>query len=109
MSKPKVFISYVEGQSDKVWLTRFVQSLEQENLSVWLDKRDLTAGGSFANEINKALRGSDLIVSILSEGAINSPNVYFELGAAMAMGKQMVAVLPSDFNLKRLPDPLKER
>lgn len=109
MSKPKVFISYLEGREDREWLTSFVRSLEKENLSVWIDKRDIASGSPITQEINKALRGSDIIVSILNEGAINSPNVFFELGAALAMGKQMVAVVPLDFDLKRLPDPLRER
>jgi hypothetical protein len=109
MSKPKVFISYLEGQGDKEWVKQFVHELERENLSVWMDKSDIVPGAPIVQELNKALRASDIIVSILNEEAINSPNVFFELGAALAMGKQMVAVVPSDFNLSRLPDPLKQR
>jgi hypothetical protein len=87
----------------------FVRSLERADLSVWIEERDLPPETVVNQKINKALRGSDIIVSILQEKAIDSPNVFFELGVAVAMRKQMVVVVPPNFNRALLPGPLRER
>ena len=109
MSQPKVFISHSGNQPDKTWLDEFLSSLESLDILVWFDRSAIAPGASFTQEITKALRSSDLIVTLLEENAALSPNVYVELGIAIAMSKRMVAIVPPNLDLKLLPDPLRER
>jgi hypothetical protein len=109
MSKPKVFISHSGTSSDRKWLDQFARALERQDLSVLINEVEFDPGESFVQEIRKALRSSDIIVSLIDDEAANSPNIFFELGAAVALGKRMVAIVPSNFNLRLLPDPLRER
>ena len=109
MSQPKVFISHSGNQPDEGWLQKFRSSLESLNIAVWVDRGTIAPGGSFTQEVTKALRSSDLIVTLLEEDAALSPNVYVELGIAIAMSKRMVAIVPPNLDLKLLPDPLRER
>jgi hypothetical protein len=90
-------------------LKEFVASLERLNVSVWFDKNTIAQGASSTQELTKALRSSDLIVTVLEEDAAVGPNIYFELGITIAMGKRMVVIVPPNLNLKLLPEPLRER
>jgi TIR domain len=109
MSQPRVFISLSGNQPDERWLQEFLSSLASLNISVWFDKTTTVPGASFTQELTKALRSSDLIVTVLEEDAAVRPNVYVELGIAIAMNKRMVAIVPPNLDLKLLPDPLRER
>jgi hypothetical protein len=109
MSEPRVFVSHSGNRADKEWLEKFVLSLERQNVKVWLDKSMVAPGASFAHELTKALRSSDLIVSVLEADPALNPNVYVELGIAVAMGKRMVAIVPPTLDIKQLPEPLRER
>jgi hypothetical protein len=109
MSQPKVFISHSGNQPDETWLDEFRSSLESLNILVWFDRSTVAPGASFTQEVTKALRNSDLIVTLLEENTALSPNIYVELGIAIAMSKRMVAIVPPNLDLKLLPDPLRER
>jgi hypothetical protein len=109
MSEPKVFISHSASHSNKEWLQQFVYALERQGFSVWLDESSLGLGESIVQQIDEALRSSDIIVFLLDENAVKNPNIFFEFGVAVATGKVVVPIVPRDFNLSLLPAPLKSR
>jgi TIR domain-containing protein len=109
MPKPKVFISYSSSDVDKEWLRAFVHSLETRGVSVWFDESQLHPGDSIRDAIEEGLRGSDIIVVVVSPNSLERPNLFFELGAAVGMGKRVVAIVPQDLDPSRLPQPLRTR
>ena len=59
--------------------------------------------------MEKGLRGSDVIVAIVTPASVGHPWVFFELGAALASGKRFVVVVPKGFDPALLPPPLRRR
>lgn len=105
MARPTVFVSY--SGADKPWAREFAESLTGLGASVWLDERDSPATEEWPDDIDRGLRASDLIVLVLDrEGAVR-PNVLFELGAAIGLGKRVVPVMPEGLDASHLPEPLR--
>jgi nucleoside 2-deoxyribosyltransferase len=97
----KVFISY--SHRDKEWTREFADHLQHQGISVWLDEYVLKGGDSVAEAVEKGLRDSDAIVSILGPENVTQPSIYFELGAAIGMGKRVIPVVSNDVDLYKLP------
>jgi len=107
MSKPKVFISYSHADSD--WAREFAQSLSRRGVDVWLDQSEIQIGDSLRDAIEKGLRESDLIVALINPESLKRPALFFELGAALGMGKRIVGVVPKGFDASQLPQSLRLR
>ncbi|HEX2210852.1 MAG TPA: toll/interleukin-1 receptor domain-containing protein [Longimicrobium sp.] len=103
----KVFISH--SGSDSGWTEAFVASLQQRGAEAWLDVDTLKFGESSAKELECALRNSDLFVALIAPDNLERPRLYFELGAALGMGKRVVGVVPHGFDKEQLPGPLRRR
>ncbi len=103
----KVFISH--PGSDSGWAEAFAASLQQRGAEAWLDFDNLKFGEARAKELECALRNSDLFVALIAPENIERPRLYFELGAALGMGKRVVGVVPHGFDRDRLPVPLRRR
>ena len=108
MSNRQIFISYAGQDGD--WARSFAQALERHGLRIWLDQPQATPGDSVRDAVEARLRESDIFVALLeSEHPVN-PNVYFELGAAIGMGKRVVAVVPRELKVAEFPlDLLRSR
>jgi predicted nucleotide-binding protein len=106
MDKPTVFISH--SFSDENWVREFANSLQQRGLSVWSDE-PVPLGQSWTEAIEKGLRESNFIVLLVTADSLRSPNLFFELGAAMGMGKQLIPVVSKDLDPMLLPASLRER
>lgn len=109
MPAPKVFISYAHSDADRQWAREFARSLESRGFSVWLDEAQVRFGDSIRDAIEEGLRDSDIIVPVVTAQSVNRPNLLFEVGAALGMGKRLVAVVPEDLDLSLLPQPLRTR
>ena len=107
MDKPKVFISH--SFSDNGLAREFANSLHQRGVKVWLDSNDLQSGRSWREGIEKALRESNVIVLLVTPDTIKRPNLFFEVGAAIGMGKPLIPVLSEDMDSALLPTSLRER
>lgn len=107
MSKPTVFISYSHGDSE--WVRQFANTLKEQNIAVWLDEWQVTAGESIVEALESGLRASDVIVAVLSSRNITSPNVLFELGFAVGMGKRLIPIVPRDVEIATIPFDLRSR
>ncbi len=107
MHKNKVFVSYSHRDAD--WVKDFAKALVDRGVQVWLDQFEVKVGESIREAIEKGLRESDLFVVLIDPNSIRTPSLLFELGAAIGMGKRVVAIVPKDFDPSQLPLPLRAR
>jgi predicted nucleotide-binding protein len=107
MQKPKVFISY--SNKDISWVRQFVDALQDLAVDVWFAERQVPAGRPLQAEVEKALRESDAIVTLLTPDSAQSPNLFFELGAAVGLGKNIVPIVPREMEMSQVPPPLRAR
>jgi hypothetical protein len=109
MSEPKIFISYSHKDADRAWIRAFADSLQRHGAKVWFDESEVRAGEPLREAIEKGLRSSDVVVSLVTPESVSRPYLFFEIGAAVGMGKRVVAILPKDLDPALLPDPLRSR
>jgi nucleoside 2-deoxyribosyltransferase len=107
VSAPKVFISY--SQDDREWVRAFADALRQQQVEVWLDQWEIKAGDSLRDSLEAGLRQSDAIVAVVTSSNARSPNVFFELGAALGMGKRLIPVVSNDLETSLIPFGLRTR
>ncbi len=107
MAKPRVFVSY--SHKEAAWAKEFAQALSQRGLQVWIDQLAVKAGESIGEAVEKGLRESDIFVTLIDLSTLSSPSLFFELGAAIGMGKRVAAIVPEDLDPSQLPLPLRAR
>jgi len=101
MEKRSVFISHSARDAD--WARSFAQALKERGVTVWFDEFDVRPGESVRDALETGLRSSDVLVALLDGESQSKPNLFFELGAAIGMGKRVVAIVPKDLDLSVLP------
>jgi nucleoside 2-deoxyribosyltransferase len=101
MDKPKVFISHSTLDAD--WARSFAEALKKRGVTVWFDEFDVHPGESIREALEAGLRGSDVVVALLDPEHPSKPNLFFELGAAIGMGKRVVPIVPKDVDPRNLP------
>jgi nucleoside 2-deoxyribosyltransferase len=101
MEKPKVFISHSTHDAD--WARSFAQALKQKGVIVWFDEFDVRPGESFRDAVESGLRNSDVLVALLDPEYPSGPSLFFELGAAIGMGKKVVPIVPKGLDPNNLP------
>jgi hypothetical protein len=106
MSEPKVYVSYSHDDAD--WARRFAEALQQQSVNVWFDAWQIQSGELLPDAIEAGLRGSDAIVSILTLANARRPNVLFELGVAVGMGKRVISIVPADLDSSVIPFELRK-
>jgi len=74
------------------------QVLESRGIAPYEIDEVATAGVSIPQLLADCLKQADLVVAVLGGGKSND-NVLFELGFAMALGKRILALVPSDEQL----------
>ena len=107
MDSPQLFISHSTGDTE--WAKAFANALKERGLRVWLDEFEMEPGDSFREALEAALRDSDVLVTLIEQDTLNTPNLFFELGAAIGMGKRVVAIVPKDLDPTQLPIELRRR
>jgi uncharacterized protein YjbI with pentapeptide repeats len=75
----RTFISY--SHSDDKFVEKLRRRLDEEDVLVWLDKHELTAGG-IQKQIARAMSGQDVVILVLSENSLESDWVENELEMA---------------------------
>ena len=91
MAKKTVFISHSAG--DAAWARSFARALKERGVTVWFDE-DLRPGDSFGEALEASLRNSDVLVALLDPESPSKPSLFFEIGAAIGMGKRVVPIVP---------------
>jgi hypothetical protein len=76
---------------------------------VSLDHHAIQWGDSLRDVIERGLRESDFIVFLVTPDTVRYPNLFFEMGAAIAMGKPLVPVISKNLDPSSLPSSLRER
>lgn len=109
MSTTSVFVSHAYDEAELAWSREFVQELERLGVRVWFDETSLRPGDEIGEAIEKALRESDWVLLVVSSKSVHRPNLLFELGAALTMGKRVIAVVSKDMDPAQLPSPLRTR
>ena len=108
MDSPKVFVSLARpGDADFDWARRFADALRDRGLEVTEERSIREDDAASIEAAERGLRASDLIVSVVDDGGIDSPNFWFEYGVAIAGNKGFVAVLAPGIDLDRLPVPIR--
>lgn len=107
MTEKQVFISYSRPDAD--WARSFAEALKQRGIAVWLDQFQLAAGDSIREALEQGLRQSDVLVTLIDPKIPLQPAMFFELGAAIGMGKRVVPVVPPNIESSRLPFELRNR
>lgn len=101
----KVFLSYSSG--DQAFVDRLRVLVERAGVSVF-DPAGTSPGEGWSDVIRRKLTEADAIVLVAPEpGSPGANNAVFEAGAAQAMGKPVVAVLPGSVAGREVPYDLR--
>lgn len=102
-----VFISY--SSKDEAHACQIRNFLQARGIRCWIDEHDLRFTREYDKEIERAIRGSRMLLWLASQHSIASDYVKFEVGTATAHRKRIGPVylepldplsLPPPFNLK---------
>ena len=74
-----------------------------------MDEYSIRPGESMRDALEKGLRESNMIVFLVSPESVRRPNLFFEIGAAIGMGKPFVPVISKEVDLSLLPSSLRVR
>jgi nucleoside 2-deoxyribosyltransferase len=89
-----VFISH--SRADRAFAERLGSGIRALGANVVSDETRLKPGESFDHALREALEASDAVVLVVPEPrTAQANNAFFEAGAARALGKPLVAVLPN--------------
>ncbi len=105
MSSTKyVFLSYAAENRD---LAKDLASLmSRRGVSVFFDS-DMKPGDLWSSLVRREIeKASALVLLIPSDDVPNRNNIWFEAGAAKALGKRVLAVLPPNRRLVDLPSDI---
>ena len=94
MEKPSVFISRSARDAD--WARQFAQALKKRGVTVWIDDLDVHPGESVRDALESGM-------ALVDSEYPAKPNLFFELGAAIGMGKKVVSIVPRDLDSNNLP------
>jgi hypothetical protein len=86
-----LFLSY--ALKDRDFARALSRELSKYNVRGFLDEQDLSADGDITRQLRDALEATSAVVVILSEAAVNSSYVLFEIGAAQALDKPIIPIL----------------
>ena len=99
----RVFISY--AHDDENVAREFRESFRDMEVTGWMDQSDIAMGAPIARKVKESLQQASAIVILVSERSLESQWVQFEIGAAFATGKPMIAILIGQAGIETaLPD-----
>ena len=88
-----VFISY--SRNDRAFAEQLRNRIQALGANVWFDQAVIKPGENWEQALRKTLEDSDEVVLVVPEpGTAKANAAFFEAGAARALGKPVVAVLP---------------
>ena len=88
-----IFISY--AHEDREWVRELVSSLKDAGLEPWIDDF-LPIGEHWLVSLRQRIELAELVISVLTEHSLRSPVFLFELGAAKAARRQVLALLVTE-------------
>ena len=88
-----VFISH--ALKDQRYVSQLAASLRKEGVQVWIDEEQLQPGEDWEKSLRKGLAQSDLMLTVVGP-SVDYPNVLFEAGAAIGLGKRVIFIIPEN-------------
>lgn len=88
----RVFLSH--AMEDRKFVTELGKALMARGAETFVDYENVRPGDDISATILAQLQRSDLVVFVVPRYEGQGKNALFELGAARALGKPIVAVLP---------------
>lgn len=89
----KAFMSY--SSKDAAFASALRESIERDGVSVFDPARDATPGLDLLTRLREEIEKSDVLILVVPEtGTTNANTAFFEAGAAKALGKKVLAVMP---------------
>ncbi|HEY8745444.1 MAG TPA: toll/interleukin-1 receptor domain-containing protein, partial [Chloroflexota bacterium] len=88
---PYLFLSYASVERQQA--LRIADLLEQQGISVWLDRRRITGATSWSAEIVRGLEGCAALVLLCSPAAFASRNVQQEVQLAWEKDRALLPLL----------------
>ncbi|MEO1553843.1 MAG: toll/interleukin-1 receptor domain-containing protein, partial [Pseudomonadota bacterium] len=84
------FVSYSHSNAETV--LPIVQSIEEDGITVWIDRDEMRAGQTWAGQIVRAIKSADQFCLMCSAQAFESDHVRREVYLADKYGKKMVPI-----------------
>jgi hypothetical protein len=104
--RPEVFISH--AREDALLARRLRQALGRQGLQAFT-LEEIRSGKNVVDMVEIALRTASYYVVLVSEQALSSPSVNFEIGAAIGQEKKLIPVFLTKHAQRGAPAPLRHR
>ncbi|MBM3562663.1 MAG: toll/interleukin-1 receptor domain-containing protein [Alphaproteobacteria bacterium] len=89
----KAFMSY--NSKDAAFASALRESIERDGVRVFDPARDTPPGLDLFSRLREEIEASDVLILVVPEtGTANANTAFFEAGAAKALGKKVLAVMP---------------
>jgi hypothetical protein len=86
-----IYISYSRKNAE--FAQRLVSDLETRGYTTWVDTDDLQAGDQWANQIEAAIQGAEVFLTLISSATVNNRTVEREISLAQQARKPIIPVL----------------
>jgi adenylate cyclase len=90
MHKLKIFISYSHANLE--FAKDLYRRLQAVGHSPWMDQFELPMGEPWADHVEEALLGAEVVIGLLSTDSVRSDNVKNELDLALANQKKLIPI-----------------
>lgn len=97
---PVVFISYATADGIN-FARRLCNDLENDNIKVWMDKKNISPGVNWNAEIDMGLQSAHAVIVILTPGAVLSPEVESEWREALNRFLTVIPLMVMDCDVPR--------
>ena len=103
--KQRIFVSY--SREDEVSVRHLLAELRKVEVTGRLDDADISTGSAISTAIHNAIKEASAVIVLLSPASLNNSWVHFEMGAAQAMDKTIIAVILQGEGIEnQLPESL---
>ncbi len=102
-----IFLSYSPGDRD--WVEKLRTSLMDQGVQVFDASRDIKPGQDWTAAFEEALSQSQYMITVLTPNSLSSNWVLIELGAAIAMQKNLISIVSKELADSDLPFPARRR
>jgi nucleoside 2-deoxyribosyltransferase len=88
-----VFLTY--AREDAAFADTLADALKRRGFGIWSNHQAIQPDEDWEQELRDHLTAADSVVVVLSPAAARSANTMFEIGAADALDKPIIAVNPA--------------
>ena len=100
----EIFISY--SRHDREFANQLAKSLGEQGSSAWMSEHGILAGTDWLRTLKDKLQESLAMVLVMpATTSVSGNSAFFEAGAARAIGKDVIVVVPELENVDRTNIP----